>query len=194
MEDFRKVKPVRRNDVPELGSYREYKPLLREDFHQRCGYCGDHDFFGETFYEIDHFVPKIMLNTIVETDYSNLVYACRSCNNFKRAKWPTGDELVHNNGMVGFVDPCCEEYPTHFKRMNDGSIRSKTELGQWMWKNLNMGNPAHRLKYKLEELRIVLKELDDIEVEDKEQLKRIKDMNAEYRSYEEALRGFPIFR
>jgi len=194
MEDFRKVTPVRRDDVPQKTSYQGYKPLLREDFHQRCGYCGDHDFFGETFYEIDHFVPKKMLKTIKVTDYNNLVYACRSCNNFKRAKWPSGDELVCNDGKIGFVDPCSDEYPTHFKRLEDGSIKSTTVLGLWMWKNLNLGNPAHRLKCKLEELRIVLKELDGIDVEDKVQLKRIKDMNAEYRSYEEALRGFPNFQ
>ena len=41
---------------------------------------------------------------ISPTEYSNLVYSCRSCNNSKRAKWPTGDENVHNDGEQGFID------------------------------------------------------------------------------------------
>ena len=60
MGDFRKITPTRRDNVPAGKKYQEYKPLLREDFHQRCGYCGDHDYFRETFYEIDHFVPKTL--------------------------------------------------------------------------------------------------------------------------------------
>ena len=45
MSDFRKITPARRESVPVYKTHNEYKPLLREDFHQRCGYCGDHEFF-----------------------------------------------------------------------------------------------------------------------------------------------------
>lgn len=58
MSDFRKITPARRESVPVYKTHNEYKPLLREDFHQRCGYCGDHEFFRDTYYEVDHFVPK----------------------------------------------------------------------------------------------------------------------------------------
>ncbi|MCQ2053235.1 MAG: HNH endonuclease [archaeon] len=194
MSDFRKQSPKRRDDAPVSQSYKEYKQLLREDFHQRCGYCGDHDFFRETYYEVDHFVPKKFMKSIKENDYNNLVYSCRSCNNFKRAKWPSGDEMIPNDGKVGFVDPCSVAYPLHFKRLDDGSIKSITDLGSWMWKNLNLGNPIHRLKWKLEELRIILKQLDNIDIEDKEQLKKIKEINTEYRNFEETLRGVPVFQ
>ena len=49
MSDFRKITPARRESVPVYKTHNEYKPLLREDFHQRCGYCGDHEFFRAEF-------------------------------------------------------------------------------------------------------------------------------------------------
>ena len=45
MKDFRKITPTRRGTVTTVDGYTKYKPLLREDFNGRCGYCGDHDFF-----------------------------------------------------------------------------------------------------------------------------------------------------
>ena len=95
--------PQRRSDIEEQKDYKQYRSNLIIDFDGRCGYCGDHDFFRQTYYEIDNFVPRKKLKTISLNTYSNLVYTCRSCNNAKRAKWPTGDENVHNNGKEGFV-------------------------------------------------------------------------------------------
>ena len=192
MADFRKKTPSRRSDAPEGKKYQIYKPLLREDFHQRCGYCGDHDFFSDTFYEIDHFVPKKIAEER-ENDYSNLVYSCRSCNNSKGAKWPTGNANKPNNGKEGWIDPCDSKYATQFERLSDGSVKSKTELGLWMWKALTLGNPIHRLKWTLEQLRIELMKTDTLEIEDPIELKQIKELNARYRKFEGQLRGFPNF-
>lgn len=192
MVDFRKTTPFRRCDAPEGKKYQTYKPLLREDFHQRCGYCGDHDFFSDTFYEIDHFVPKKIAEER-ENDYSNLVYSCRSCNNSKRAKWPTGKANIPNNGKEGWIDPCDSKYANQFERLSDGSVKSKTELGLWMWKALTLGNPIHRLKWTLEQLRIELMKTDTLEIEDPIELKQIKELNARYRKFEGQLRGFPNF-
>lgn len=193
MADFRKISPIRRTVVPEYDSHTKYKTLLREDFHQRCGYCGDHDFFRDTYYEVDHFVPKKHLVKISDTAYSNLVYSCRSCNNSKRAKWPTKDETIHNDGNVGFVDPCNSSYPEQFERIADGSIRSITELGCWMWSALNFGNPVHRVRFKLEELKLLLDELDNSDTYSMEELIAIKQLNTMYRNFEEQLKGKPIF-
>lgn len=192
MEDFRKITPTRRNDAPKGKKYHEYKSLLREDFYQRCGYCGDHEFFRETYYEVDHFVPK-SLDKDRENDYSNLVYSCRVCNNSKRDKWPTEDITKPNDGKNGWIDPCDKDYATQFTRLIDGSIKSKTDLGQWMWKALTLGNPIHRLKWVLEKLRIELVKTDDLDVTDIGELQRIKELNAKYRRFEEQLRGFPNF-
>lgn len=192
MGDFRKITPKRRENAPLGKTYQEYKPLLRDDFHQRCGYCGDHEYFRETFYEIDHFVPKT-LDSGKENDYFNLVYSCRSCNNSKRAKWPTGDATLPNDGQKGWIDPCDEQFSAQFDRLEDGSVMSKTVLGHWMWKALTMGNPIHRLKWILEQLYLELEKTDALDVTDVVELRRIKELNAQYRQFEEQLRGFPNF-
>lgn len=192
MGDFRKKTPQRRTSVPVESNYRNYKPLLREDFNERCGYCGDHEFFRDTYYEIDHFVP-VKLDSTREKDYSNLVYSCRICNNTKRKKWPTNDKTKPNDGKVGFVDPCDPSYSQHFERLVDGSIRAMTPLGKWMWTNLALSNPTHRIKWMLEELCIELRRLDNMDIDDKDELKEINKLNYSYRALEESLRGVPTF-
>ena len=193
MKDFRRIPPTRQTSVPTYKEHTKYTPLLREDFHQRCGYCGDHDFFSETYYEVDHFVPKKHLVNISPTEYSNLVYSCRSCNNSKRAKWPTKNENIHNNGKQGFIDPCDASYAEQFERLTDGSIHSTTVLGEWMWSALNSGNPIHRLKWKLEEVKILLEELDKVYIDSVEELRAKDRLNTLYRNLEELLKGKPKF-
>ena len=62
-----------------------------------------------------------------------------------------------------------------------------------MWSALNFGNPSHRVRWKLEEVIILLKELDEISIDSPEEL-RIKDkLNRLYRKLEEQLRGKPNF-
>lgn len=193
MSDFRKTTPQRRENPPSKTKYGDLKPYLREDFNYRCGYCGDHDYFRETYYEVDHFVPREHLKTLSLTTYSNLVYSCRSCNNSKSAKWPSGDETVHNNGIEGFIDPCHQSYPQQFERLSDGSIKATTAIGNWMWGNLALGNPIHRLKWKLEQLKVGIDKLNAIETDNVDELKRIAFLNHEYMKFEEQLRGVPNF-
>lgn len=192
MNDFRKMTPKRRTQAPAKNRYGDYKPFLRIDFNERCGYCGDHDFFRDTYYEVDHFIPKDLAPN-KENDYSNLVYSCRTCNNSKRKKWPTNDITKPNDGKVGFVDPCDSSYGQHFERLADGSIKSRTPLGLWMWKNLALSNPSHRIHWMLEELKTELKRLNSMEIDDIEILKKIQKLNSEYMDYEEKLRGTPNF-
>lgn len=192
MTDFRKIKPQRRNNVPVCKVYQEYKSILCEDFHRRCGYCGDHEFFRETFYEIDHFIPK-KLAPEKANEYSNLVYSCRTCNNSKRDKWPTGDAAHPNDGLKGWIDPCDAQYSAQFDRLKDGSIRSKTKLGLWMWGALSLGNPIHRLKWMLEQIRYELGKTESLDISDVNELRQVNELNAKYRRFEEQLRGLPNF-
>lgn len=196
MTDFRHRTPKRRENPEAKTNYTDYKPELREDFNERCGYCGDHDFFRQTYYEIDHFVPRKKLKVIAPNDYSNLVYACRSCNNAKRAKWPTGDEKVHNDGKVGFIDPCDTIYATQFHRGKDGSIIACTELGHWMWSALNFGNPAHRVIWSLEEIRKRIRQIEEscsVGAVDVHIAADIMRFTKQYLAFEESLRGVPHF-
>lgn len=190
--DFRHKTPSRRVNPPTKSDYKKYRKELREDFNERCGYCGDHDFFRQTYYEIDHFVPQDKLKTISPNEYSNLVYSCRSCNNSKRAKWPTNDEHVHNDGRIGFIDPCDPKYAEQFQRGVDGSIIPCSEIGEWMWHALNFGNPAHRIIWNLEEIRDTLMQVQNESVPD-DLTSDIKLLIGQYIFYENALRGVPHF-
>ena len=92
--NFRNQTPVR-TFTKTYKRYRSYKIYLAKDFNYRCGYtdCPDFWFGGKNTFHIDHFKP-FSKNPTLETDYSNLVYACRACNNSKRAHWPTGADAV----------------------------------------------------------------------------------------------------
>lgn len=136
---FRTKTPIRRV-VPTMNpignNWSEHKTDLREDFNNRCGYCDSYDGYRHTYFEVDHFVPKDFFKkngNISLTQYTNLVYSCKFCNNAKRAKWPTKSETVFNDGMKGFVDPCDVEYEKHFYRTSDGGIMWNTKLGKWMF-------------------------------------------------------------
>jgi len=135
-----RAKPPKRraipNKVPTGESWSEHKPDLKEDFNSCCGYCDSFDGYRHTYFEVDHFVPKDFFQhngNISLTQYSNLVYSCKFCNNAKRAKWPTQSETMFNNGIEGFIDPCDTEYDKHFYRTDDGGIMWSTDLGKWMF-------------------------------------------------------------
>lgn len=148
---LRRSTPVRSVAVEAQTDYHKYRNRLADDFNHRCGYCGDKDAPRTQYYEIDHFVPKALDKTRI-TDYSNLVYACRSCNNAKRDKWPTGDVSIPNNGREGWGDPCRPEYDQQFTRSDLGKIIPVTELGHWMFENLKLWKKQHEILWMYEEL------------------------------------------
>lgn len=188
--NFRDRTPKRRNNPTIVSDYRNAKPELKEDFHSRCGYCNDHDYFKQTYYEVDHFVPRQCLNNISLTDYNNLIYSCRSCNNSKRAKWPTNDETIHNNGHIGFIDPCSEDYSKQFKRNERGEILPLTKLGEWMYLSLNFSNPSHRIIWTMERLRTIINKLSSQEnFNDRDKLEKYVKFTRSYFSYEEQLKN-----
>lgn len=192
--DFRKHTPHRRENPSHINKASEAKKELREDFHQRCGYCDDHDYFRQTYYEVDHFVPKTILKSISDTAYSNLVYACRSCNNAKRNSWPTADENIHNDGISGFIDPCSDNYAKQFARTPDGSIIPITELGEWMWSTLRLYHPSHHIIRQLEHLKTNLKILIENTADNNPDANRqIREIAEMYMKYEEELRETPVF-
>jgi len=78
MNKLRERIPKRRSNPKQVSRYRDYKNDLREDFNCRCGYCDDEDIWagGKKSFHIDHFVPRKHLKTILDKEYSNLIYSC----------------------------------------------------------------------------------------------------------------------
>lgn len=159
MSVFREHTPKRRNITNTVSSHGDHRNDLKLDFKDRCGYCNDIDNWRFIWFEIDHFVPRKQLVNIIDTDYSNLVYSCRSCNNSKRAKWPSGDETIHNHDNKGFIDPCDDEYENQFERLNSGRIKPTTELGDWMYNAMKLYKPQHEIIWNIEQLHELIKEL-----------------------------------
>lgn len=151
---IRNILPVRSIDVPVQRDYRKYRNQLAADFNNCCGYCGDMDKPRAEHFEIDHFVPQKM-DSSMSTTYSNLVYACHSCNNAKRAKWPTGDINSPNDGLQGWIDPCDGDYECQFFRNDLGKIIPVTPLGVWMYDNLNLWKKQHEILWMYEQLELL---------------------------------------
>ena len=136
-------KPPQRTCDKKYKNYRRYKEHLQADFNRRCGYCDiTEDVIGAVF-QIDHFAPKDRFGDL-ETEYSNLVYACPSCNRSKWDDWPMKAHSPSHDGSRGYVDPCNEEYDEHLERKNCGTIVGKTPVGVYMRHKLKL----HALKHK----------------------------------------------
>lgn len=132
---FRDKTPERRKDPKTVQRHQQHKPDLKVDFRSYCGYCHSHDRYRDTFYEVDHFIPQDFFKingTISPTDYFNLVYSCRPCNNSKRKKWPSQSETVFHVNNEGFIDPCDDDFAKQFYRCSRGRIHARTKLGAWM--------------------------------------------------------------
>lgn len=167
MSVFREHTPKRRNIVRKVSKHGEHRKDLRLDFKNRCGYCNDIDNWRFNSFEIDHFIPKRrnkkQFLTIKEsTDYSNLVYSCKSCNNAKSNKWPSNDQNVPNINDKGFIDPCDDEYGQHFDRQATGRIIAKTKLGIWMYNEIKLHKPQHEIIWNIEQLYILITELREV--------------------------------
>lgn len=189
MIPFRIETPIRRDIKTVVNKYSDHKDELKKDYKSRCGYCNDIDVWRTVWFEIDHFVPKKYLKTIKETDYSNLVYSCRSCNNSKRAHWPTEDELIHHKNNEGFIDPCDSEYEKQFLRDNNGRIIHQTQLGKWMYYKLKLHKPQHEIIWQIEELDNLIEECEKLlETLESDTLKnKVLGLYREYRKYTKQL-------
>ena len=105
IKDF-KSHTIKRSNPPHYDDYHNYKPYLIKDFSNRCAYCNLNDVSITTPFEIDHFIPKDAFKSVrpdFETDYNNLIYACKKCNIAKSNKYEGNilSEEPTNNLLYG---------------------------------------------------------------------------------------------
>lgn len=162
MFPFRIITPKRRNIITVVSSHRGHKSDLKIDFQSKCGWCDASDSWKTTYFEVDHFIPENILTIKTNTDYSNLIYSCRSCNNAKRKKWPSGDQNIPNQNNEGFIDPCDDEYLKQFSRKDTGEIEPATILGQWIYFALKLHKPQHQIIWQLEKLEPIISEIKQV--------------------------------
>lgn len=187
--------PVRSATEPERARYSDYKPQLRTDFSQSCGYCGDEDRFygGLPGYHVDHFAPKDQFPSLEKT-YANLVYSCPYCNRGKSNKWIGGDPAVSHNDEQGFVDPCLAAFDDHIDRDDDGNFVALTLVGKYMVKNLKLYLARHRYIWTIRKLQHFADRADRLRrVIDKADcqyvplLELLADINAQIKEYNDSV-------
>ena len=137
----------------EITNWKMHKAELEEDFFGICGYCGKH--FKATLCDsqIEHFIPKKKYPEY-ENKYSNLILACKVCNNKKRSDWPSKDPLknITDDGKKGYVDPTTDEFDDHLERRSDGNIDGKTSVGKYMVKRFGFSYRPISENQKIKEL------------------------------------------
>ncbi len=153
MNSIQEKKPVKTCQKT-YANYTSFKPYLRADFNNRCGYCDCDDYHagGSRGFQIDHFKPVKLFEGLKLT-YSNLVYSCPYCNRAKWDKWKDPD---------GFLDPCTTEYDDHLHRNDDGQIMYNSDRGKYIFEELKLGLERHEILWlirKLENQKEVLNKL-----------------------------------
>lgn len=159
VRSLRRSRPVRTCEKV-FTVYKTYKKYLRTDFNKRCGYCDilDKTIGGTKSFHIDHFAPQVPFDHL-ECSYSNLIYSCPSCNSAKSNKWAMPTESPSHDGIKGYIDPCTTDYDEHLGRNLKGVIVSKSELGEFVRKNLKLYLLKHSIYWKFERIDDLIKEI-----------------------------------
>lgn len=150
-----------RNEAPKrtftghYADYHKYKVALADDFNHKCGYthCSDFWFGGKGCFQIDHFKPKSVYPKL-ETEYSNLVYACSYVN---RAKW--------DDDSSNYLDPCNVDYNLHFERTSTGEIVPLSDEAKYMYSHLNLHLKRYAIIWMLDQLHEKIDRMETIVVE-----------------------------
>jgi hypothetical protein len=144
-----------RRRVAPATSIRAHKlrQYVAEDFLRCCAYCLLHERLagGEDNFELDHFRPRSREEfAALIQDFFNLYYSCHVCNHYKASTWPA-EELMAQG--YRFVDPCKDDFTTHFSAEPDGTWRPLTPAGEYSAARLRL-NRSH-----LVEIRALLADL-----------------------------------
>ena len=92
--EYPKTPHIRRHGPSGYKDYASFKDWLRDEFSFRCVYCLHREQWynrGATFH-VEHFTPSA-LEPFRTCDYTNLLYACATCNEAKC-------------DILGLPDPC----------------------------------------------------------------------------------------
>jgi hypothetical protein len=138
---------IRRHGPEGYKDYNSYRDWLRDEFMFRCVYCLHREQWynrGGTFH-VEHFVP-VTVNPDGECEYSNLVYACATCNEAKTA-------------ILGLPNPCEVAFHDCLRIIGDGSVEALNDNGEKLRQVLRLNsksNVKHRWRWMrtLEALRI----------------------------------------
>ena len=119
---------LRRHGPGGYQDYESYRDWLRDEFLFRCIYCLHRERWygrGATF-NIDHFAP-VAANPKGKLEYTNLLYACATCNNAKRQ-------------LLNLPDPCSVALSDCLRIRSDGNLEALNRDGELLVKKLRLNN------------------------------------------------------
>lgn len=135
---YPKSKHTRKLSPEPRSSYRKYKPFLREEFGNRCVYCTLSDILkGQESFGVDHYRPKKKFPNL-ETEYSNLFYACNVCNSRKGDFWPSREQLAKRY----FVPNPCDHVMYDYLSAARPFIKAKNSTGKFALDVLDLNDPV----------------------------------------------------
>lgn len=123
---YPKEKHIRTLNPRPYLDYRTYKPHLRHEFQRVCVYCRQPDGMrakGE--FGVDHYRPQKRFPAL-ETVYSNLFYACNTCNSYKKQFWPTPAEKKSGR----FIPNPCDHVMWDHLRFRGAKVEARSEAGR----------------------------------------------------------------
>jgi hypothetical protein len=142
---------VRRHGPAGYQDYSSFRDWLRDEFSFRCVYCLHREQWynrGGTFH-IEHFIP-LATDPNLKCEYSNLLYACGTCNQAKLA-------------IPGVPNPCYVAFNDCLTVGADGRIHSLNPVGERLAQVLRL-NSVSNVRYRWRWMRTLeaLKTADPI--------------------------------
>ena len=137
------AQPHTRRHGPEgYLDYESYRDWLRDEFTFRCIYCLHREqWYGRsTTFHIDHFVP-IAVEEEGKVEYTNLVYACASCNEAKKK-------------ILDLPDPCKVAFRDCLRIVADGHVEALNLNGKKLERVLLLNNEVN-VRFRFRWMRII---------------------------------------
>jgi len=163
---YPKSKHKRKLTPRQFANYHYYKPLLQNEFNNKCIYCMTPDTLNNyNNFGVDHYRPKSKFPEL-KNAYTNLFYCCNKCNNLKGDYWPkTGRENL-------FIPNACDHIMFEHLQFKEDLVYPKTDAGNFTVEMLCLNDDEVKkfrhffivtkkaLNYELYDLESTLKEIE----------------------------------
>jgi HNH endonuclease len=133
---------IRRHGPDGYNDYESYRDWVRDEFMFRCVYCRHREQWYDrgTTLNIEHFVP-VVVDSSGKLEYTNLLYACATCNNAKR-------------GAFGIPDPCSIAFADCVSVTEDGRLAELNKAGESLVRKLRL-NSAKNVQHRSRWMRVL---------------------------------------
>jgi len=133
---------ARRHGPAGYQDYESYRDWLRDEFTFRCVYCLHRErWYGRgTTFHVEHLIP-VSSDPSGLVEYTNLLYACATCNNAKQ-------------GLSGVPDPCRVAFADCIRIGDDGTVEALNDEGASLVKKLRL-NSDKNLEYRSNWMKVL---------------------------------------